>query len=157
MRLKLNHYKITKLKTYLKTQKFFFVFHHVNSTKNLVKFEQTLKKLSLSYHNTTNNLIRTVLTQSIYNNLNLIVKGPCLLIKLFSIQNKTSLLLQDFIISKKLLTFFCLKINNKVYVFEQLKEIKELHYIKCFKNLKCFLQQYVFSILKSLKIDVKKG
>jgi hypothetical protein len=150
MKLKLKHYKKNKIKKYIKSTQLFFICHGVNLTiKEWIPIQQELKTLNLNHYRLTNNLIKILLTKSIFKNLESILKGPCFFIDLSSSNNKTLLLTPHLSNLSQLLTFFCIKINNRIYTYEHLKQLKALNYLTCITNFQYFLCKYLYRILKN--------
>lgn len=150
MKLKLKEYKVNEIKVYLKNTQLFFFFHGVNSTvADWIIVEQILKKLKLTHYCLTNNLVKIAIAKSILKNIKPTLKGPCFFIKLLLYKYTTLLSLQNLLNFTPLLTFFCLKINNKIYTAEQIHQLKTLNYLISIKNLQHFLQRYLYSTLKT--------
>ncbi len=127
MDLNLKTYKHLKIKYYLKTINFFFFFHGASlDSEGWIKTEQALVKNKLKYYRVFNTLMTNTLSCSIFRNLSTLLHGPVLLI--YSNHPKlTSKKLKNI---NPLINLLCLKLNNKVYSKKQIKNIKDLSYIK---------------------------
>ena len=127
MDFNLKTYKHLKIKYYLKTINFFFFFHGASlDSESWTKTEQALVKNKLKYYRVFNALMTNTLSCSIFRNLTTLLHGPVLLIN-SNHQKLTSKKLKNI---NPLINLLCLKLNNKVYSKKQIKNIKELSYIK---------------------------
>jgi hypothetical protein len=127
MDLNLKTYKHLKIKYYLKTINFFFFFHGASlDSEGWIKTEQALVKNKLKYYRVFNALMTNTLSGSIFKNLTTLLHGPILLIN----SNHPKLTSKKLKNINPLINLLCLKLNNKVYSKKQIKNIKDLSYIK---------------------------
>jgi len=147
MQLEKNNYKILKTKKYIKNNNLFFIFNgHVN-TKNLILTQQNFIKLNLNSHKIYNSLTKTILKNSIYTNYSLMVHGSIIFVTLKN--KKISLKMENLINYNKTFKIICLKLNNKIYSFLQIKNITNLN----FKKNVCI---FCNTIKRSIKMSVYK-
>ena len=134
MDFNLKKYRVLKVKKKLKKSELIFFFNSakINSNK-WIKIEKQLKKLKLKYHQIFNNTTLKTIKNSIYINLNQLISGVLLLIK--PIHKSTPIDLK--LIKKNLEPLFILliiKLNNKIYITKQLKNLNTLSYKKTIFN-----------------------
>ena len=131
----LKKYQLTKIKKEIKNNKVIFFFHTTNlNSKNELKINKILFEEKLKSFNIKNNLLKIAFKESIFVNQSFLVKGSlCFLSNKLkkNIDNK----LKDLLNFKSNLTLVAIKLNNKIYVIDQLKTLTNLDYINNFKIL----------------------
>jgi hypothetical protein len=142
MNFELKDYKHLKLKEYFYKINFFFFFSGINlKANNWIKIEQELNKLGLNYNKINNNLALNLLKNSIFNNTIPLVNGPIILILINKIKKLSLKNLTDI---NPLISLLCLRINNKIYLKAQIRNLVSLDYSKNIlifqKALKLFLK-----------------
>lgn len=122
------NYQNVKLKSFFKTNDFFFLFHSAKLDINQwIQTEQKLKKLKLSYSKVLNGTTLKLFKSSIYQNLSPVICGFVLFIN--SNFKKTEFKLKP--VKKDLKPSFELisvKLNDKIYSTSQLKGLDALSY-----------------------------
>jgi hypothetical protein len=143
MDFNLKSYRVFKVKEYLKKSEFFFFYHSPKLRSNeWVSIEQDLKKLKLKYYKIFNGTTLKTINNSIYQNLDQVICGIVLFIKLnyksttfdFNTLNKNL---------KPLFILLSLKLNNKIYSIPQLKGINSFSYKQNVFNLQKSLERYI--------------
>jgi hypothetical protein len=132
-------YKILKTKNYIKENKIFFFFNSINRNSNdSIIVEQNLKKLNFDSYKIYNKTSKKTLKASTYKNSTELVNSITLLIKpmFTNFEIKKSTLLQSF--EPLLFSLLAIKVNNKIYSKNQLKEIFLLNY----KDIKLLFFQF---------------
>ena len=128
MDFNLKNYRVFKVKNYFKKCNFFFFFHSIKVTSTeWVVIEQYLKKLKLKYYKILNGTTRKTIDNSIYKNFTQLISGTILLVEP---QFKTTVLNLN-LLEKELKILFALlsiKLNDKIYSVEQLKNFKVFSY-----------------------------
>ena len=141
MEFNLTSYRILKVKNHLKNCDFFFFFHSAKLTSNeWVVIEQDLKKLKLKYYKVFNGTTSETMQNSVYKNFTPIVCGIVLFIepqfKLTKLElNKIN---KDL---KSLFALLAVKLNNRIYSVEELKNFKTFSYEQNMFNLYKFLDK----------------
>ena len=121
-------YRIKKIKTYIKKNKFFIFYNGTNKNSNdwlLVK--QELKKLNFEFYKIFNKAIDINLKNSLYFNISSRISAVMFLSRPQRVQSN---------LSKKAVTnkfekknfITALKLNNKLYSANQVKQINSLNY-----------------------------
>ena len=143
MDFNLKNYRVFKVKTYFKKCNFFFFFHSIKVISNeWVAIEQYLKKLKLKYYKIFNGTTRKTIDNSIYKNFSKLISGTILFVEP---QFKTTVLNLN-LLEKELKPLFALlsiKLNDKIYSVEQLK------------NFKVFSKKNMFNLHRSLDQHLK--
>lgn len=154
MKLELNSYKYDKIKTILKKKSFFFFFHSNNFTlKNFKKLQQQLKKKNLKCYKISNNILIKNLCNSKFKNFIPLVNGPIVIIYFKSNKPITkNLLLTKILRIHSSLQFLCLKLNNKLYILKQIKNLKDLIYL----NNAIIFQKILKNLTKNFMYNLKK-
>jgi hypothetical protein len=134
MDFNLKKYRVLKVKKKLKKSELIFFFNSAKIKSNKwIKIEKQLKKLKLKYYQIFNNTTFKTIKNSIYTNINQIVSGVMLLIKPIHKSTPIELkVLKKFLDS--LFVLLAIKLNNKVYVTTQLKNLNTLSYKKTIFN-----------------------
>lgn len=143
MKLKPKDYKKTKTENYLKTNNLFFFFSGINQeSKHWIKTEQELKSINFNYHKIFNKTSTKTFKNSIYKNVN-----PTINSTTFFIEPKFSnvLLSKKILLNLETFIFLAIKMNNKIYSFDQIKQINSLDYC----NNKLMLYQFCLTNIKS--------
>ena len=130
MKLKLKDYKALKTKKYLKTNNIYIYFNGINQNSTCwIKTKQEFKNMNFDYYQIFNKTSIKILKNSIYKNNKSIINGVTFLVKP---QNNKP-------ISKKIIfrnienlmfVFLAIKLNNKIYIFNQFKKVSTLNYYK---------------------------
>jgi len=128
MKFELKFYKFYKLKSFLKTNPLFFIYHSSSlDTKNWKVLEQKLTKLKLNCYKIHNNILTKIIMKSVLKNIVPLINGPILIVSLKKRQlnelnfKKMSTLHP----SLQLISF---KLNNKCYTLEQIKNLQNLSF-----------------------------
>ena len=144
MKIKTKNHKLEKIKYYYKTKKLLFLFDSYNSnTKEWLNIEQKIKKSNFKYYKILNTITKNFLKKTIFTNFEPTILGSLKLT--FLKNNKGTINLPQ--IKKKVFTNFKLykiKLNNKFYSQNQIKNMKVLNYktnmYSFNQNLKSFLK-----------------
>ena len=156
MKLKLNNYKITRLKHFIKTIKL-SVFCHVTSlnAKNWLKVKQFLIYETLNFQRLYNILIKNIIHKSVFKNFIGLINGSIFCINI-QIKKDFFFFLKKFLKINSELTILCIRINNRMYSIVQFINIKNLNYIfnifklyKVFKNLLTILFKKIFRVFRN--------
>lgn len=152
MKLKFKQYKTSKLIYYINTAPLFFVFHGVNlKLNNWRLIEQEFVKLKLKGYRLNNTLTKIVLMTTIFKHLNIVLNGPCFFVKLSSFKIQKNLKIKKNLLNiHKLMTFLCLRMNNKLYTSKQFQKISKMHYFNSLQKFKGFLQNLLLGLFKKL-------
>lgn len=126
---KVQNYKVKKVKNYVKKNKLFFFFNGINKNyNNWLETQQNFKKIDLNCFKTFNKALSVGVKTSIYCNINSSISSVIFLVK----SNKAKKNLLKKVIFNKLETLLFLmmlvKLNNKIYSKNQLKQINNLNY-----------------------------
>lgn len=152
MEFNLKTYKHLKIKYYFKKINFFFFFHGTSlNSINWTKIEQLLNKDDLKYFRVFNTLMITLIKNSIFKNLTILIHGPILLLH----TNNTRLTLKKLNNISLWISLLCLKLNNKVYSKKQIKKLKRLSYLEnvhLFYNSMQFIIKMPYYKLKNKKV-----
>ena len=144
MQFNLRSYQITKTKQYLQKNNFLLFSIGANqNSQNWIAIEQNLHKLKLNYYKTYNNTTVKTLKNSIYKNALNTVNSTFFLLKL---QQNSKLLTRNNLINTLnsiLFTVLAIKLNKKVYVVAQSKNIKSFDYKK---NLSVLYQFFITNL-----------
>lgn len=146
MKFNTKNYKIDKTKNYIETNDILFFFNGVNKKSNdWIHTEQNLKKINFKYYKIFNKTTKKELNNSsINNNLSNIINGITFLL---TPEQNTKNLLKNIILKDLTFLFFVLltvKLNNKLYSVNQLKQSNSLNYI----NNKLLIYQFSIVHLK---------
>ena len=129
MKFNNKYYKLKKTKQYFKNEPLFLIYASTNlNSKNTLKLQQKLKKNNLKSLTIKNQLAKKFINDSIFKKVLSLITGSICFIKL---NEKT--LQENFEILTNLdssLTLIGLKITNKIYSINQLKNIQTLNYTK---------------------------
>ena len=149
MRFNNKHYKLKKTKIHFKKEPIFLIYTSNNlNSKNNLKFKQTLKKHNLKSFTIKNRLAKKFIKNSIFRNFSVILTGPVCIIKITN-SLKTCEHFKDLINLDNSLTLIGLKINNKIYSFNQVKNLNLLNYSQNIIN-------FTHTINKLIKIPYYK-
>jgi hypothetical protein len=131
MQFNLKSYQISKTKQYIKKNNFLLFSIGANqNSQNWIAIEQNLHKLKLNYYKTYNNTTVKTLKNSIYKNALNTVNSTFFFLKP---QENSNLLTRNSLISTLnsiLFTVLAIKLNKKVYVISQSKNIRSFSYRK---------------------------
>jgi hypothetical protein len=126
MEFKLKKYRHFKIKNFIKTNNFFFIYNGNNlNLKNWIIAEQQIKNLNLKYHKIYNKITKKTLEKSIYNNFNTLINGFIILVKP---DKKAKLILKTLLAFSNILTLVGFRLNRKIYNPVQLKNLYSLKY-----------------------------
>jgi hypothetical protein len=146
MELTSKSYKTNKIKNYIKTNHTFFLFSG-NTLKSYdwISTEQNLKTMQFEYYKIFNKAAIRTLDKSVYKQIKTTINGITFFIKPDYLNFK-SLSKQKLINNLEPLFFslLVLKINNKIYSKNQLKNTRSLNY----KTNKLLLSQFGVTYLK---------
>lgn len=142
MSFNLKTYKCLKIKHYFKRINLFFFIHGtcLNNT-NWIKTEQLLSKEELKYVRILNTLMIATVKISIFKNITSVIQGPLLILHLGNARS----ILKKLDSSNLKISLLFLKLNTKIYSEKQIKNLKELSYIK---NVSLFYNSIRFVIKK---------
>jgi len=145
MELTAKSYKTNKIKNYIKTNHTFFLFNgNTLKSPDWIITEQNLKNMQFEYYKVFNKAAIKTLDESIYKQIKTTINGvtffikPHLYLKFLSKQTLTTSFDSLFF------SLIALKINNKIYSKNQLKNIRSLNY----KTNKILLYQFNITHLK---------
>jgi hypothetical protein len=141
MEFNLKSYRILKIKKYFKNTDFFFFFNTTKLTLNQwLSVEQDLKKSKLKHYKILNGTTLKTLKKSVFKNLNPVICGVILFIKLDfkSTELDLNLLSKNF---KNLFSLISVKLNCKVYSVTQIKKMKRFSYRENMLNLQKILEK----------------
>lgn len=143
MKLKPKDYKKTKTENYLKTNNLFFFFSGINQeSKHWIKTEQELKNINFNYHKIFNKTSTKTFKNSIYKNVTPTINSTTFFIK----PRFTNVLLsKKILLNLETFIFLAVKMNNKIYSFDQIKQVNSLDYY----NSKLMLYQFCLTNIKS--------
>ena len=114
-----------------------------------LKTEQLLKENRCSFFRIKNKILIKNLNDNLFFNLNSLINGPILFLKL----NDTN----SFLTLKKAFPIYLLKASNKLYVFDQISEIKTLDFKSNIRllnnNMTSFTKKISVLLLKAKKKD----
>lgn len=151
MELSKKEYKTIKTRNYIKTNHLFFFFNGVNQkNSDWIINEQKLKNMNFDYYKIFNKTTLNTVDTSIYKNIKTIINGITLFIKPSFNQKSLSrhASLSKHVLLNKLdsllLIILAIKLNNKIYSANQLKNTYSLNY----KNSKLIFYQFGSTNLK---------
>jgi hypothetical protein len=134
-------YRTFKTNNYIRKNPFLFFFQS-NKSKSIIwkKNEQILTKLKLVYYKLINKIALKTLKVSIYKNFTSLICGVILLVKsntkrIDSYKTIESLLIKDF-------SLLCVKLNNKFYSINEMKNFQSFSYKKNIFFLYQMLEKY---------------
>lgn len=146
MKLHKKDYTTLKTKKYLKKNKLLFLFSGVNQNfNNWILTEQGLKVMHFGYYKVYNQTATRTIKNSIYSRIKSAINGTTFFIKHYS---SSEILSRQVLLNKfepMFFTLLAIKLNNKVYGPNQLKNINSINYKEC--NL--LLYQFGVTHLKS--------
>ena len=148
MDFKLKKYRVLKIKNQLKNSGLLLFFNSAKIKSNKwILIEKQLKKLKLQYNQIFNKTTSKTLNNSIYKNINQIVCSVILLVKpeYKSTQINIKTLKKDL---EPLFVLLFLKLNNKIYTYQQFQNLNTLSHRKTVLNFNSSLE-------KCLKTTVK--
>lgn len=151
MQLDLKNYQILKTKNYLRKNNFLLFSISANrSSQNWLTIEQGLKKLQLNYYKTYNNLTKKIIKNSIYKNSIHFVNSTFFLLKPRK-KNKSQIKSNVMnIINSIFFTTLAIKLNKKIYLISQSKNINSFNY----KKNMSLMYQFLLTNLKFSDITV---
>ena len=131
----LKKYQLTKTKKEVKNNPVIFFFHTTNlNSKNKLKIDKKLAKKKLTSFNIKNGLLSIAFKKSIFVNQSFLIKGSlCFLFNKF--EKKANNEYENLLNFKTNLVLIAIKLNNKIYLVNQLKTLTSLNYINNFKVL----------------------
>ena len=152
MQFNLKIYQISKTKKYLKNDFLFLAIGANQNSQSLINVSQNLHKLNLSYYKIYNNTTIKILNNSVYQNLFKTLNTTLFFLKpqrnyKFLTKNNLANTLKDI-----LFTLLMVKLNKKMYLIGQLKNLRSLNYIQ---NV-ALLYQFLLMNLKFFGVFSKK-
>ena len=159
MDFNLKIYKYSKIKYYFKTIKIFFFFQgtSLNNT-NWIKIEQSLFIHKLKYFRILNKLMINTLINSIFINVITLINGPILILNNKS--NNINLTFKELKNISPLIRFLGLRLNNKIYSKNQIKNLKKISYIENFQvlhnSIKTFTKTPYYTIKNKKTLSISK-
>jgi hypothetical protein len=154
MQITTKNYNINKIKNYTKNNSFVFFFNGINRTAtDWIIIEQKIKKIKFSYYKITNKISKKPLQNSIYFNIFSLINSVTFVLKpLFKFYELTKgILLKSF--ESILFIFLSLKLNNKIYSKNQIKNLFSL----CYKDNNLLFFQFVLTNIKLILLKNKKS
>lgn len=131
MQLNLKNYQILKTKNYLKKNNFLLFSIGANqNSQNWLTIEQGLNKLQLNYYKTYNNTTKKIIKNSIYKNAIHLVNSTFFILKpnkQTKIQIKSNIMN---VINSIFFSTLAIKLNKKLYLISQSKNINSFDYKK---------------------------
>lgn len=146
MKLNFRSYQGLKTKQLLINNNFLIFSIGTNqNAQNWVNVEQALQKLKLDYHKTYNNKTRKIIKNSRYKNLDNLINGTLFFIKP-KLYNKQTLIKNTIFknLNSLVFTTVSVKINNRIHMMSQLKNISSL----CYKDNITITYQFLLINLK---------
>ena len=144
MKLSIKDYKTVKIKNYFKASHLFFFANGISrNSLDWLLAEQGLKTIGFNYYKVLNRTTIKTLNTSIYSNIKPVINGSTFLIK----PEPNKYFLKQTIFNTLNPLFFevlSIKLNNKVYSIDSLKNIYSLEY----RETKLLLYQYNLTHLK---------
>lgn len=134
-------YRTLKINTYIKTNAFLFFFQS-NKSNHIIwkKNEQKLTRLELVYYKLINKIVLKTFKNSVYKNFIPLICGVVLLIKSNTKQIKDYKTIKKALISN--FSLLCLKLNNKIYSVNEIKNFQSFSYKKNMFFLYQTLEKY---------------
>lgn len=144
MELNIKDYKLTKTKKYFKINHIFFMIDGINrKALDWLVAQQTLKTVEFNFYKVFNSTTIKFLKKSIYYTLNSTIKSSTFLIK----PTKPQYFLKRTVINilnPLLCELLVIKLNNRLYLKDSLKNTYSLKY----KETKLLLYQFQLTNLK---------
>ena len=145
MKLNVKDYKIKKTKKYFKNNNLFFIVSGTNRNAiNWLLVKQKLKTIEFNSYQPLNNITIKALNASILTTVSLVVKGSTFFIQ----PQQAKLFFRQKILNTFTLLFFellIIKLNNKIYSLNSLKNIYSFNY----KETRLVLHQFILANLKT--------
>jgi hypothetical protein len=149
MELKLKNYKLTKIRSLVKTRKILFFFHFTNvNNKIWINLEQDLFKKRIKSYKIDSSLVNFLLNRSIYLNLTSLIGGPLILLYFKSLSHFNYFLNKIFQFTNKLRLFGFIFQKN-FYPVKLISSIKTFKFIHTISKLFFFFKQYISVIFLS--------
>lgn len=121
MNFDLKSYKVFKTNTFLKENKYIFIYFCSNfSFEDWIHLERNLHKNGLKYHRIFNRIMVNQLRISVFKNFSFLINGPVLLVGFKS--NRGDISLKQCTTLNPKLNFLGLKIGSKIYTKAQLEK-----------------------------------
>ena len=154
MKLNLKNYQILKTKNYLKKNNFLLFSIGANqNAQDWLNLEQELNKLQLNYYKTYNNTTKKIIKNSIYKNSIYLINSTFFLLKpnkQNKIQIKSNIIN---VINSIFFTTLAIKLNKKLYLISQSKNINSLDHKK---NMSIMYQFLLTNLKFSNSVIIKK-
>ena len=131
MKFSLKEYKKLKTKNYIKNNSILFFFSGINkNSSELIKTKQELKKMELDYYKIANKPTVKEMEKSIFSSIKYVAAGPTFLLKQSNDSKKSSITYRQLLSNFEPLLFnlIVIKLNNKIYSKEALKNVNSLSY-----------------------------
>lgn len=124
--MKFKNYQNIKIKNYLKNSSLLLFSNGINqNSKNQILLKQELKKLKITYYKIYNKLTIKIFKTSIYKNLAKIIYSPVFFLTLK--QKNFNILTTKYLEALKF-SILGIKLNKKIYLIKQIKNIKSTNY-----------------------------
>jgi len=122
-------YRTFKFNTYIKKNAFLFFFQS-NKSNSVIwkKNEQKLTKLKLVYYKLINKIVLKTFKNSIYKNFTPLICGVILLLKSNTKQIKNYKIIEKTLTNN--FSLLCVKLNNKIYSVNEIKNLQSVSYQK---------------------------
>ena len=125
MKFEFRNYQYLKIKNYLKINKFFIFLNSSKiKTKNWIEAEQSLHKLKLNYNKSYTKITRYLIKNSIFYSSLTLISGMVILTNLTKINNSIKPIRNI----PEIFSLLIIKLNNKIYNIEQLKNLEFTNY-----------------------------
>jgi hypothetical protein len=130
MKFSLKNYKLLKTKKYIKNTNLFFVINGINTnSKDSTKIQQELTKINFNCYKIFNKTSTKILEDSIYKNSKYVINGLVFFVKSKKHNKIVKKTLFNNFESLKFI-FLKIKLNNKIYSLNQLKNVNIFNYNK---------------------------
>lgn len=140
MDFSLKSYKYLKIKHYIREINFFFFFHGTSlDNANWIKIEQLLFTHNLRSFRILNKLMINRFMNSLLKSVVTLIHGPIFLLYV----TDTNLALKKLESISFWISLLCLKLNNKIYSKEQIKNLKTLSFNKNIHLFYSFVQFFI--------------
>lgn len=129
MKLTFKKYKITKIKSYIKTNNFFLFLNGINLNYNQWVFiEQNLQSVNFNYYKINNKISIKTLNTSIYKNITSTINSVIFLIDVIEPYQelKKQVILNH--LNQLFFNILAINLNNHIYSKNQVQHILSLNY-----------------------------
>ena len=145
-------YKLNKIINNLKNEPIIVIAHLPNSKSNsIIKFNRDIQKLGLKSHKIKNSLAKKIIKRSVFKHFNSISSGQICFIY-FNNKIKHILEIKKLKSVNSQLYILGLKIYNKLYLSNQLKNVISINYLQNLRVLNSTLKNCMkYSYIKMVK------